>query len=91
MLTSIPHSLQSQYLLELENLKYLIGFSLMMRLMRLTSILPLLEFWEMMFLTDFLVSCQELVFRALEGVVQLLSELRIMMVRLCSNWFWFVW
>ena len=72
MLTSILHPLQSQYLLGLKNLKYVIGFSLMMRLMRLTRALPLLECWEMMFQTDLPVSSDELVIHcALEELVEL--------------------
>ena len=83
MLTSIPHPLQSQYLLELQNLKYPIHFSMMMRLMGLIRALPLLECWEMMFQTDLPVSRDELVIHcALEELVELLSRLRIMMVRL---------
>ena len=68
-------------------MKYLIYFSLMMRLMRLIRALPLLECWEMMFQTDLPVSRYEVVIHcALEGLVQLLSRLRIMMVKLCNKW-----
>ena len=68
-------------------MKYLIYFSLMMRLMRLIRALPLLECWEMMFQTDLPVSRDEVVIHcALEGLVQLLSRLRIMMVKLCNKW-----
>ena len=57
----------------------------MMRLMRLTRALPLLECWEMMFQTDLPVSRDKKVIHcALEELVQLLSKLRIMMVRFQS-------
>ena len=63
----------------------------MMRLMKLTRALPLLECWEMMFQTELPVSRDEHVMAyALEEQVELLSKLRIMMVRFCIKYFWLV-